>query len=184
MRASPGPFAGRLAAALLAATPSAALEIGARAGAPGRVLLDGQPTEVRWTDGDSFRVESGPLRGFITRLQGYNALETFGPVHRIAGMGPAPLAELASASAPLLAKTTWRCLAVGRRDGYGRPLVTCPDAAAALVRAGQAMVYAVDAPPDLALLALQREAQSAGRGMWARGVPPALVTSLHSARRT
>jgi micrococcal nuclease len=50
-----------------------------------------------------------------------------------------------------------------------------------VVRAGHAMVYAVDARPDPALLALQREAQAAGRGMWAGGVPPELITSLHSA---
>ena len=115
----------------------------------GRILLDGQPTEVRWTDGDSFKVESGPLKGFGTRLQGYNALEAFGPVHRIAGMGPEALEAIAVVdSAALLAGTAWRCTTVGKRDGYGRALVACPDAAAALVRAGHAMVYAVDVRPD------------------------------------
>jgi micrococcal nuclease len=152
-----------------------------RHGAAGRILLDGQPTEVRWSDGDSFKVESGPLKGFGTRLTGYNTLESFGPVHRIAGLGPAPLEEIANGSAALLAASTWNCRTEGKRDGYGRALVSCPDAAAALVRAGHAMVYAVDAPPDPALLVLQREAQAARRGIWAGGVPPEIITSLHSA---
>jgi endonuclease YncB( thermonuclease family) len=150
-------------------------------GSAGRIILDGQPTEVRWTDGDSFKVESGPLKGFGTRLTGYNTLEAFGPVHRIASLGPAPLEEIARGSADLLAATTWRCRTEGKRDGYGRALVSCPDAAAALVRAGHAMVYAVDAPPEPALLAVQREAQAARRGIWAGGVPPEIITSLHSA---
>lgn len=150
-------------------------------GAAGRILLDGLPTEVRWTDGDSFRVESGPLKGFNARLQGYNALEAYGPVHRIAGMGAMALEAIATSTATLLAGSTWSCATEGKRDGYGRALVACPDAAAAVVRAGHAMVYAVDVRPDPALLSLQREAQSARRGMWAGGVPPELITSLHSA---
>jgi endonuclease YncB( thermonuclease family) len=173
-------IAGLLLAAILAAAPAGAHGGGRRAGAPGRILLDGQPTEVRWTDGDSFNVDSGPLRGFAARLQGYNTLEAYGPVHRIAGMDPAALEAIATSSAALLAGSTWRCSSEGRRDGYGRALVACPEAAAAVVRAGHAMVYAIDARPDPALLALQREAQAAGRGMWAGGVPPLIVASLHS----
>jgi micrococcal nuclease len=176
----------RLPASLLLAmvcglAPHRVLAEGKHHGVAGRILLDGQPTEVRWTDGDSFRVESGPLKGFNTRLQGYNALEAFGPVHRIAGMGPAALETIAGSTATLLAGSVWSCATEGKRDGYGRALVACPDAAAAVVRAGHAMVFAVDVRPDPALLALQREAQAARRGMWAAGVPPELITSLHSA---
>lgn len=166
---------------LLVAAPPTAWGAPRLHGYPGRILLDGQPTEVRWTDGDSFKVESGPLKGFGTRLFGYNTLEAFGPVHRIAGLGPVALEQLATSSAALLAATTWSCRTEGKRDGYGRALISCPDAAAALVLAGHAMVYAVEARPDPALLALQRQAQAAGRGMWAGGVPPEIITSLHSA---
>ena len=169
-----------LLAGLLAAAPLPATSAPRRHGAPGRVLLDGQLTEVRWTDGDSFKVDSGPLKGFGTRLFGYNTLETFGPVHRIAGLGPVPLERIAASSAALLAGTTWKCQTEGKRDGYGRALVACPAAAATLVRGGHAMVYAVDTRPDPALLALQREAQAARRGLWAGGVPPWIITSLHS----
>jgi micrococcal nuclease len=168
-------------AAFLGLAPVPARGGGKLPGVPGLVLLDGQATEVRWTDGDSFKVESGPLRGLGTRVVGYNALEAFGPVHRTAGMGPAELEAIAVSSAPLLARTTWRCSVAGKPDGYGRPLVSCPEAAATLVRAGHAVVYAVGARPDPALLALQREAQAARRGLWAGGVPPELITSLHSA---
>jgi micrococcal nuclease len=170
-----------LLAALCSVAPLRAMAGATHHGVAGRILLDGQPTEVRWTDGDSFKVESGPLRGFGTRLQGFNALEAFGPVHRIAGMGPVALEAIATSTATLLAGTTWSCTTVGKRDGYGRALVACPDAAAAVVRAGHAMVFAVDVRPDPSLLALQRQAQSAKRGMWAEGVPPELITSLHSA---
>lgn len=150
-------------------------------GARGTILLDGRRTEVRWTDGDSFRVDSGPLRGFGTRLVGCNALESYGPVHRIGTLTPGALHAIARSSASLLARTAWRCDTTGRRDGYGRALVACPDAAAALIRAGHAMVYAVGGPADPALLAAQREVQAKGAGMWAGGVPPEILTSVHSA---
>jgi len=147
----------------------------------GTVLLDGQRTQVRWVDGDTFKVDSGPLQGFSTRLSGYNTLETFGPVHRIGAASPQALWALAKAAAPLLARTEWRCSTLGQRDGYGRALVACPEAAAMLVRAGQAMVFAVEGPADPALLAAQREAQAARAGLWAGGVPPELLSSLHAA---
>jgi endonuclease YncB( thermonuclease family) len=174
------PLLAPLLAALLAALPPAAQAAGKRPGAPGHVVLDGQPTAVRWTDGDSFNVDSGPLKGFGARLQGYNTLEAYGPVHRIATLGPAPLEAIANGSAALLAGTAWTCTTEGKRDGYGRALVSCPEAAASVVRAGHAMVYAVDAHPDPALLAAQREAQAARRGIWAGGVPSEIITSLHS----
>jgi endonuclease YncB( thermonuclease family) len=180
-----------LALALALALPAATLPApagarghrggGRRHGVPGTVLLDGQPTAVRWTDGDTFAVDSGPLRGFSTRLVGYDALESYGPVHRIGTLPPEPLYAIARASAGLLAARTWACTTAGGRDGYGRALVACPEAAAALVRAGQAVVFAVDAPAEPALLAAQREAQARRAGLWAGGVPPEIVTSLHSA---
>ena len=73
-----------------------------------------------------------------------------------------------------------RCSIEGKRDAYHRLLATCPEVAEALVRAGDAMVFAVDGPPDARLVALQRDAQVAGRGMWAFGAPPLLPSSVHS----
>jgi endonuclease YncB( thermonuclease family) len=174
---------GTLLALALALAPSAA-PARARSSRPhgerAVIQLDGQRTEVRWTDGDSFRVDSGPLRGFSARLQGYNTLEAYGPVHRIGTLAPRALLDIARATAGLAARGEWRCSTLGRRDGYGRALVSCPEAAAALIRAGHAMVFAVDGRADQALLTLQREAQAAGAGLWAGGVPPHLLSSLHS----
>ena len=112
---------------------------------------------------------------------GVNALETFGPVHRIGAMAPGVLLAIAKATAPFAAARVWRCASDGAADGYGRLLVRCPDAAEALVREGYAMVFAVDAPPEGRLVAVQRAAQAAGAGIWAGGAPPRIPTSLHSA---
>ncbi len=65
-------------------------------------------------------------------------------------------------------------------DGYGRLLVSCPELARELVRLGLAMVFAVDAPAPKDLLAVQRAAQRGRRGMWRKGVPPAIPTGAHS----
>jgi len=145
------------------------------------VVLDGAPCAVRWTDGDTFRILDGALRGLSARVVGYNTLESYGPVHRWGGWSREELLGIAGAATPVAAASRWTCANAGGVDRYKRLLVSCPDAAAALVSRGLAMVYAVDAPADGRLLALQREAQRRGQGMWAKGVPPAIPTSLHSA---
>ncbi len=150
-------------------------------GAHGAVVLDGERVPVRWTDGDSFRILGGRFEGLAARLEGVNALETFGPVHRIAGASGAELLALAKASAPFAAAREWRCDVKGRRDRYGRLLAACPDAAAALVAEGYAMVLAIDGPADPRLVAAQRAAQARRAGIWAGGAPPLVPTSLHSA---
>ncbi|HUL60138.1 MAG TPA: thermonuclease family protein [Anaeromyxobacteraceae bacterium] len=149
--------------------------------AAGEVTLEGERVAVRWTDGDSFRILDGRWRGRNTRLEGYNTLEAFGPVHRWGGWTRDGLYAIAAASAGLAAREAWACRTGGRPDRYGRLLVRCPGAAEALVRAGHAMVYAVDAAADPALLDAQRDAQRRGAGMWASGVPAEIVTSVHSA---
>jgi endonuclease YncB( thermonuclease family) len=146
----------------------------------GAIVLAGEKVEVRWIDGDTFRVLGGAHAGRSVRLRGVNALETFGPVHRIGASDGAALLAVARGSAVLAARAGGRCELAGA-DGYGRLLADCPEAAAALVRAGHALVLAVDGPPDPALLALQREAQRARQGMWAGGAPPLVPTSVHAA---
>jgi endonuclease YncB( thermonuclease family) len=145
------------------------------------IALAGEKVEVRWTDGDTFKILSGRHAGRSARLEGVNALETFGPVHRWGGLPAAFFVELAKQSAALAATSPGPCELLARGDRYGRLLVSCPDAAETLVRFGHAMVLAVDGEPDPALLALQREAQRGGAGMWSGGVPPRVPTSLHSA---
>lgn len=173
----------RLAATLMLLALAAPAEARRRPRHPAAaVLLDGTATDVRWTDGDTFRILSGPLRGRSARLEGYNALETYGPVHRWGAWSSAELLENGRAAARLPPTATWRCASRGDSDRYGRLLVSCPALAAELVRRGLAMAYAVGGPADPGLLAVQREAQRRGAGMWARGVPGAIVTSVHSAR--
>jgi endonuclease YncB( thermonuclease family) len=168
-----------LALALLAAAAPAGARDRARQGA--EIELDGAPTAVRWTDGDTIRIQSGPWRGRSARLEGYNTLETYGPVHRWGTWSPHDLLALARAAAPVAASRRWTCVSSGREDRYGRLLVACPGAALELVRRGLAMVYAIDGPADPALLRAQEEAQRRGDGLWSRGVPRGIVTSVHSA---
>ncbi len=151
------------------------------AAAAGAILIDSEQIPVRWTDGDSFRILGGRWRGRSTRLEGYNTLEAFGPVHRWGSWTREELFAIAAASAQLAASESWACRTDGRPDRYGRLLVDCPDAARALLRVGHAMVQALGAPADPRLLEIQRTAQREGAGMWAKGVPAAIVTSVHSA---
>ncbi len=175
------PILARAVAVAVVVLAAGAPRVGRASPARGDVVLAGERVPVRWTDGDTFRVEGGRFAGRAARLVGVNALETFGPVHRFGGMDARALLAIAKGTARLAAARTWRCETEGKPDGYGRLLVACPDAALALVRAGHAMVFAVEGPPDPALLEAQREAQAAGAGMWAGGVPPRVPTSLHSA---
>ncbi len=174
------PRAACLAAALALSFAPAPADARPR-GAHGSVVLGGERVPVRWTDGDSFRIRAGRFAGRAARLLGVNALETFGPVHRIGEASPRSLLAMARATAALAAAREWRCETDGRSDGYGRLLVACPAAAEALVLAGHAMVFGVDAPADAGLLAAQRRAQEARAGMWAGGAPRLVPTSLHSA---
>ncbi len=161
--------------------PALLVALSLAASARGEVILGGERVPVRWVDGDTFRIRAGRFAGRTTRLVGVNALETFGPVHRIGAMEPAALWAIAKATGPFAAARAWTCEADGARDGYGRLLVSCPALAEALVRAGYAMVFAIDAPASPALLEAQRAAQAARAGMWAGGAPRLVPTSLHSA---
>ena len=172
--------AASLAAALVALARSAEARP-AGGGVRGTLQIAGEQAQVRWTDGDSFRILSGRHRGRRARLVGVNALETFGPVHRIGASEGGTLLAIARRSAAVAASAGGRCETDGNADRYGRLLAACPEAARALVRAGHAMVFAVDAPADPGLLALQREAQRARLGIWAGGAPPLVLTSVHSA---
>jgi endonuclease YncB( thermonuclease family) len=178
-------------ALLLAALAAAAGSPGGRGASAARrvrregrgsaVSLDGASRRVRWVDGDTFRILDGPQKDKAARLTGYNALESYGPVHRWGSWRPSELLAVARAATLAARAGAWSCCSAGGEDGYGRLLVSCPDAARALVGEGLAMVFAVDAPADPGLLELQRKAQAAGAGMWKKGVPPLVPSSVHSA---
>jgi endonuclease YncB( thermonuclease family) len=147
----------------------------------GAVLLNGESVEVRWTDGDSFKVKSGKWQGRSTRVSGYNTLESFGPVHRWGGWTPEELYAQAKSVAKVAAKGVWTCTTDGKADGYGRLLVVCPDLAVALIRDGQAMAYAPDGTAPLpGTVEAQAEAMKEKRGIWAKGRVNGVVTSVHS----
>ena len=123
----------------------------------GSIILNGEKTEVRWTDGDSFNIKAGEFKGKGTRLQGYNTLEAYGPVHSWGSWTPQELYEIAKGSSKVAASQEWKCTTDGKLDGYKRLLVDCPEGAKEMVRTGTAMVYAVEnLKPNPELLVLQK----------------------------
>ena len=151
------------------------------------ILLDGEPVTVWWNDGDSFRVTGRPYKGLKARVVGFNTLETHGPVHRWGDWKANELARVAFRASTLARQRRWICKRVKNPDGriasdhYGRVLVACPDLANALVGAGLAhalLFHPADADPSL--LQLQRAAQKAKKGIWEKGIPSNILTSVHS----
>jgi hypothetical protein len=135
---------------------------------------------VRWTDGDSFKIRSGAYKGKNTRLQGYNTLEAYGPVHRWGEWTARELFAIAEQSAPAAASQEWACTTDGKQDGYGRLLIDCPKLAEFMIREGYATAYAVEGTAPKELLAAQREAIEKKAGMWRKGAVKGVVSSLHS----
>ena len=145
------------------------------------INLDGVRTRVRWSDGDSFKFLDGPNKGSGVRLGRYNTLESYGPAHRWGEWTAKELYDIAKSSKYLAAQEVWDCTTAGEKDGYGRLLVDCPDAALRMVEVGHAHAFYLEGEVPEDLLAAQRKAQKKGLGMWAKGVPEVLITSLHSA---
>jgi endonuclease YncB( thermonuclease family) len=145
------------------------------------VVLNGDKTDVHWTDGDSFKIRSGPYKGHGTRLQRYNTLEAYGPVHRWGEWTAQELFEIAEQSASKAATQEWACTTDGKEDGYHRLLIDCPELAKFMVREGYAMAYAVDgAKPDPDVVSAQQAAIKDKAGMWKKGVVKGVISSLHS----
>lgn len=145
------------------------------------VTLNGGVVPVRWSDGDSFRIQGGEYEGASARLGGYNSLESYGPVHRWGEWTASELAQNARDAKTTAMSGSWTCTTTGERDHYDRVLVTCADLIEAMVSAGHGHLFALDGPADPAHVAAQLAAQEAGAGMWQKGVPEGIVTSLHSA---
>lgn len=146
-----------------------------------RVILNGVPTPVVFNDGDSFRVLGGAMTGAKARLAGFNTLESHGPVHQWGTWTAKELYVIAKMATYFARDNVWECTTDGKTDGYGRMLVLCPGLAKEQVRRGFAHAMSVnDAPASAELMALQREAIAARRGIWAHGIPDYILTSLHS----
>ena len=147
----------------------------------GIVVLNGVRMGVRWSDGDSFKFTAGPHKKRGTRLAGFNTLESYGPVHRWGDWTAAELFAIATSSAEIAVTREWNCRWDGKADGYGRMLIDCPDLSKEMIRQGHGMAFTVEGEADPELLKAQRQAQKEKKGMWAKGVPAGIVSSLHSA---
>lgn len=144
------------------------------------VELNGSVVRVRWSDGDSFRFLEGDYEGRGVRLSGFNALESYGPVHRWGEWQASELADNAHQAKDFARSGSWHCTTTGEMDHYDRVLVDCPDLTEAIVGAGLGHLYWIDTPALEAHVQAQQAAQTATLGMWAKGVPEGIVTSLHS----
>lgn len=145
------------------------------------VYLNGQAAPVFFNDGDSFRVLAGPLKGTKARLSGFNTLESFGPVHQWGTWTAKELYVNAKMATLNARRGVWRCESDMSTDSYDRTLWYCQDLAVDLVRKGLAHAMTIDEKPARPeVLAAQREAVAAKRGLWAHGVPAFVLTSLHS----
>ena len=140
------------------------------------VLLDGVEQQVHWDDGDTFKVLEPP---FTARLMGYNALESYGPVHRF-GPGEQVLFQLSKKATDLARSKTWECTTKPGDGGYGRRPVDCPKLRKQLLEAGLAHPFSVDGPAPAGDLASQAVAIKAKLGMWSAGPVQSIITSLHS----
>lgn len=148
---------------------------------PAKIILDGKPVSVYWDDGDTFTIkpanEGQPVRA---RLSGYNTLESYGPVHRWGDWTTVELYRIAKAPGQTASNQEWRCTQLDGEGGYGRALVDCPELKLTLLREGLAHNFLIDATADERYLAAQQQAIANKAGMWAKGVPEQLITSLHS----
>jgi micrococcal nuclease len=143
--------------------------------------LDGKTVSVHWDDGDTFTMkpEAGkePVRA---RLSGYNTLESYGPVHRWGDWTSVELYRIAKAPGLTASGEEWSCTQLEGEGGYGRALVDCPELKLTLLRAGLAHNFLIDSTAEDRYLEAQQEAIAAKAGMWGKGVPEYLITSLHS----
>jgi endonuclease YncB( thermonuclease family) len=144
------------------------------------VILDGLRTRVVWNDGDSFRIIRGPKKDVRARLADYNTLESYGPVHFWGAFHGYELYDLAKEGTKIAKKGVWECRATGKGGGYGREVIHCPDLSRELISLGLAHLFGVESKPNPALLKLQIEAQNKRLGIWSKGIPSHIVTSIHS----
>lgn len=158
--------------------PSATLA-GDSSDVDGWVILSGNRVRVHWDDGDSFTFLSGPRKGRETRLIGFNTLESYGPVHRFGEWTTHDLWAVAKEAPRFAASKTWECTTKNKRDAYDRLLVDCPQLRVDMIGNGLGHIFAYDKPADPRLIKVQKEARIAERGMWRKGRPEQIVTSIH-----
>ena len=144
--------------------------------------IDSELTAVHWDDGDTFSVKPFKKGKKIrARLKGYNTLESYGPVHRWGNWETQDLYNIAQQATLIARSSKWTCTTTGKSGGYGRITADCPELRQILLKNGLAHSFVVDGKPSTIDLKLQQEAIKKRVGMWSKGVPSHILTSLHSA---
>ena len=144
------------------------------------VILDGVSISVFWDDGDTFHGTTADGKKIKARLAGYNTLESYGPVHQWGGWTEHELYAFAKESGVFASKTIWECADTKKGGGYGRVLVDCPGLRKAMLENGYAHPFSIGGPaPEADMLALRLGIENKA-GIWEKGAPLKLVTSLHS----
>jgi endonuclease YncB( thermonuclease family) len=145
------------------------------------VRINSTMRPVYFNDGDTFRQLAGPMRNRPARLAGFNTLESYGPVHQWLGFTAHELYANAKQATLNARRGMWECLIdAGDKDGYGRLLANCPELAEDQIRKGLAHALSIGGPSPKRLIEAQRHAIVNRYGMWAKGVPALVLTSLHS----
>ena len=144
-----------------------------------------EPRPAEWPhlvtiEGDTFAIPGDDGKKLRMRLAGYNTLESYGPVHRWGTWTGAELYALAKQAGTVAGNQAWTCIITDEEGGYGRKVADCPDLRAALLGQGLAHVFAVDDEPSATDIEVQLQAVESKAGMWAKGAPEGLITSLHS----
>lgn len=146
------------------------------------IVLDGEEVTVHFNDGDTFKAQNGKHARARVRIEGFNALESYGPVHLWMENSAEYLFSMANKATDLARNGFWHCDLDEGKDAYGRLLARCDDLAIALINAGYAHAYSIDSSAAQAnYLEAQYQAQLSKKGMWKYGVPDYIITSLHSA---
>ena len=144
------------------------------------IILDGESIAVEWDDGDTFHGQTGDGKKIKARLAGYNTLESYGPVHQWGEWTEEELYAFAKASGDFASKEVWECVDTKKGGGYGRILVDCPGLRKAMLENGLAHPFSIGGPaPEADMIALRTGIDSKA-GIWAKGAPKSLITSLHS----
>jgi len=148
---------------------------------PSQVLLDGVVLQAKWDDGDTFSaVHPETQKKIKARLAGFNSLESYGPVHKWGDWSPKELYDIAKEAGVFASGKGWVCSDSKKGGGYGRLLVDCPDLRKAILEAGFAHPFSIgSSAPQEDLQAMKKGIESKN-GMWAKGHPSVLITSLHS----
>jgi endonuclease YncB( thermonuclease family) len=138
-------------------------------------------TVVKWDDGDTFSVRPASKGKRIrARLKGYNTLESYGPVHRWGNWSQTELYAFAKQAGDVARSHPWICHTTGKPGGYGRITADCPGLRRRLLSDGLAHAFSIDQEPIPGDLLIQRESIKQSRGMWSKGAPEKIITSLHS----